>query len=258
MKIGVMDSGSGGVSVLAALIKNFPNCDFVYIGDSAAFPYSIKSQSELEKRAEHLTQQLLLHGCQLIVIACNTLTVTTLAHLRTHFPQIPFVGTVPAVAEAARSLAAKSFVVVLATAATAQSEYLQNLLKPFATQLRWEVVATTELVMTVENNDTKQQTAVLNSIKRTLTELPSGIVIGCTHFTAAKPAITAVFGSDVQLYEPQAGICKQVARIGGLVQSQLASNHSQSTVIWLDTGTESQRYAQVYERLTDTATFSKT
>lgn len=256
MKIGVMDSGSGGVSILAALTKDFPGSEFVYIGDSVAFPYSLKTPAELEKRAEHLTEQLLLHGCQLLVVACNTLTVTTIAHLRAQFPDVPFVGTVPAVAEAARVLPAQSNVLILATAATAQSKYLQALLQPYATQLQWNIVGTTELVTAVESGDTQEQTAIVQAIKSELTSLPEGIVIGCTHFSAAQDVLSSIFGAQVQFFEPQAGICKQVAKLGKLVQSQTGSV-LKPRITWLDTGSRAQHYAAAYEQLKAQSTSSE-
>lgn len=250
MKIGVMDSGSGGLSILAALHKRFTSSSFVYCGDSVAFPYSPKSPAELQERAVVLTKLLQKQNCDLIVIACNTLTVHAISLLREQFRNTPFVGTVPAIAEAARVLPQGSTTLILATQATAESEYLKKLLAPLQSKLTWQVLGATELVRAVETSNTAAQYAVVEDIKKRIHTVPIGIVIGCTHFSAAKPALSTLSETEVLFFEPQTGICNQVARIQDALGIDTATApNTASSITWFDTGNTAEQYQKNYARL---------
>ena len=72
MKIGIFDSGIGGLTVFRQLMKKLPNSDYVYLGDTARLPYGIKSRKTVIEYSIKNTQFLINKGCDLIVIACNT------------------------------------------------------------------------------------------------------------------------------------------------------------------------------------------
>ena len=72
MKIGIFDSGIGGLTVFRQLMKKLPNNDYVYLGDTARLPYGIKSRKTVIEYSMKNTQFLINKGCDLIVIACNT------------------------------------------------------------------------------------------------------------------------------------------------------------------------------------------
>src|SRR5215467_10997452 len=129
--VGVFDSGVGGLTILCELLRELPDERFVYFGDTGNCPYGVRSRGEIQLLAENAAQLLLDHGAKLIVVACNAATVSAITHLRTSFPQIEFVGVVPAVKPAAeRSRAGK--VGVAATEASAHSEFLRHLIEQHA------------------------------------------------------------------------------------------------------------------------------
>src|SRR5579872_6017265 len=99
--IGILDSGLGGLTVLASIARELPNESFVYAGDSANTPYGTKSEEEIYSRAKKLIEFLKDKQVKLIVIACNTITVSCLDKLRTDYPEIPIIGTVPVIKTAA-------------------------------------------------------------------------------------------------------------------------------------------------------------
>ena len=96
-KVGVFDSGIGGLSILSELEKVLPNEDFYYYGDSLNNPYGEKSDEELFKITSEVVDYLINKGCKLIVIACNTATTRCMKYLREKYQDITFVGTVPAI-----------------------------------------------------------------------------------------------------------------------------------------------------------------
>lgn len=94
-KIGIFDSGIGGFSVLAELFCVLPEASYYYISDDANAPYGPKSDEFITERAISITEELLKHEVELIVVACNTATAASIDQLRTKFKSISFVGVEP-------------------------------------------------------------------------------------------------------------------------------------------------------------------
>ena len=93
--IGVFDSGIGGFSVLSELIKAYPEARFFYYSDDAHAPYGPKSDEYITDRSFKITDELISKGAQMIVVACNTATASSIDALRSHYPQMTFVGVEP-------------------------------------------------------------------------------------------------------------------------------------------------------------------
>lgn len=94
-KIGVFDSGIGGFSVLAELFNVLPEAEYFYISDDANAPYGPKSDEFITERTVAMTEELLKLGVELVVIACNTATASSIDQLREKFKGVPFVGVEP-------------------------------------------------------------------------------------------------------------------------------------------------------------------
>src|SRR5947209_18605069 len=82
--IGVFDSGVGGLTVLHELLVALPHEDFLYLGDTARFPYGERSPAELTRFAIEISQALLARGAKLVVVACNSATAAALPDLQSH------------------------------------------------------------------------------------------------------------------------------------------------------------------------------
>src|SRR6266536_1681994 len=133
--IGFLDSGVGGLSLLAAARRLLPNERYLALADGRYFPYGEADSAGICGRAERLSAFLLERNVKLIVVACNTASVHALAHLREAFPEVPFVGVVPVV----KTLASRTrtgTMAILSTPGTAESPYLAALLREFATGRR--------------------------------------------------------------------------------------------------------------------------
>lgn len=215
MNIGVLDSGIGGTSILESLEKTLPQHTYIYQSDPDNFPFSTKSQAELKKIAEQNVEKLITKNCEIIVVACNTLTVATLYHLRTTFPQTTFIGTVPAIKKAADSLPPHTCVIVLATAHTAQSTYLAQLIEKYSKGQEFIVIGTTELVKAIEDQDFEQVESILTHLLKNLSSKKhiDGIIIGCTHFSFVEKEIFKVIPYPIEIFDSIEGITKQLTKL---------------------------------------------
>lgn len=189
MRIGFIDSGVGGLSILAAVRAKVP-AHYIYVMDNHYLPYGEKSEAFIQSRLAQLSALLIEEGADLIVIACNTATTQAVASLRQQF-EVPFVGTVPAIKPAAAQYCQSGFT-VLATPATCRSSYLQGLITEFAPGCVVGTAGSSELVRLAELKVWYQQD-VSNAVAAELSRLglqqqpPVALVLGCTHF----PFLTA-------------------------------------------------------------------
>ncbi|MBY0412966.1 MAG: glutamate racemase, partial [Bdellovibrionales bacterium] len=124
--IGVFDSGIGGFSVLAELLKAFPEAQYFYYSDDAHAPYGPKSDEYITDRSFNITDELLSKGAQMIVVACNTATAASIDSLRAQYPQMTFVGVEPYL-NAYYKETGPSKMVVLTTESTGKSERFKRL-----------------------------------------------------------------------------------------------------------------------------------
>jgi glutamate racemase len=120
VKIGVFDSGVGGLSVVNAIKKELPELEIDYKEDHQHVPYGTKTVEQIYDFIQPIFQGFVNDGCKVIVVACNTVTTNLISQLRTEFP-VPMVGIEPMVKPAAAN--SKSGVIaVFATPRTLQSE----------------------------------------------------------------------------------------------------------------------------------------
>ena len=96
-KIGILDSGIGGTSTLEEIKKLLPNEDYIYYADSKNNPYGEKTPEEIYKIVKNIVEFLIAKNTKLIVLACNTATTRCLKKLKKEYPNMLFVGTVPAI-----------------------------------------------------------------------------------------------------------------------------------------------------------------
>ena len=121
MKIGIFDSGLGGITVFKEILNQNIKADFFYLADNKNIPYGIKDKNEVKELIEKNIKYLIDIGCQIIVIACNTATALSINLLRKKYPNIIFIGTEPAVKVAADDKN-KTKILVTATSITLKEE----------------------------------------------------------------------------------------------------------------------------------------
>lgn len=211
MKLGVFDSGIGGWTIFSQLIHDLENSEFIYYADHAFAPYSEKSSELIIERAKIITAELLQLGATCIVVACNTATVIALEALRREWPNIPFVGTVPAIGPAVRENVGEK-ILVLATKNTIASEYLSDLIDPYKNSSEFILRGSTRLVEYIEDEAWQQAYEELRNLTRD-TQGVRAVVLGCTHFPLVLSELRQVLSPLVSIYTPHVGVCQQTIRI---------------------------------------------
>lgn len=181
-KIGVFDSGLGGLTVLKQLLLYVPNADYFYLGDNARVPYGNKSKKTVIHYSEQAVEFLIDNNVDTIVIACNTASAISLDHLIEKYPEINFIGMIDsAVDEANRS--SKGIVGVIGTSATIKSQAYSNSLSKSLTVITSPCPLFVPLVES-GYNDFLEATKLIAS--KYLLEIKQSnadtLILACTHY----------------------------------------------------------------------------
>jgi glutamate racemase len=213
--IGILDSGIGGLSVYKEIIALLPHESTVYIGDSALTPYGRLSEDVIFEQSKKLVSFLLTKDVKLIVVACNTITVSAIAKLRETFGHLPIIGTVPVVKTAAATTRAKSFG-ILSTTRTANSDYQKKLIEQFAQGHTVLNLGTDELVPLIERGvlEGEQIETVLKKVLAPFQqEHIDTLALGCTHYPFLRNEMQKILGKEVTVLDSGAAIARQVKRV---------------------------------------------
>lgn len=213
--IGVFDSGVGGLSVLAALVEAMPQADYTYFADTAFVPYGNKPESLIRERVIAIGNELVARGCSLIVVACNTATVSAVRTLRAAHPAVPIVGIEPGVKPAAAS-SQSSKIAVLATESTACSERLARLIAEHAANVEVHVVPCPGWATHVEQLALDNPALVADARTRLQPLIDQGIdrvVLGCTHYSFLRHVLLPLVGQRAVLVDVAEAVARQAQRL---------------------------------------------
>ena len=237
--IGIMDSGSGGLSVFREIRKLLPREHYVYFADNAHCPYGEKTPEYIQDRLRTITDFFLSRGAQAVVLACNTATAAAIEVLRREYA-IPFVGMEPAVKPAA--LGTRTGVVgVLATAGTLKGSKYLNTKGRFSDNVRIEErvgQGFVELVESGELSGLHAEDVVRRSLVPLLDEGADRIVLGCTHYpflldTLRKVAAQEGHG-DVLFIDPAPAVAARLADV--LAEYRIPDSDKEPGVEYLASG----------------------
>jgi glutamate racemase len=256
--IGLIDSGIGGLSIWRAIRRLLPNERLAYISDHAYFPYGDKDPDELCRRLEALTRVLLARGCKLVVLACNTASVQTLAHVRAVFPDVTFVGVVPVIKTLARTTRTGK-IALLCTTSTAQSPYTRMLFESFAPDKEMLIVDCQGLESLVEAGElrTAKLQRHLQNVLTPVAEAGVDVIgLSCTHYPLVRGAIKRALGPGVRVYEPSRPVARRVRQLLTM-SDELAA--VPAVADWFGTTGEVEAYRQLVTKVvaTDGAEFSR-
>lgn len=213
-----LDSGTGGIPYMLALKEKMPEARCVYLGDTAHFPYGEKSPEEVTRCASDTIRLIMRRwNPRTIVVACNTISVTSLEPLRALFPETPIVGTVPAIKLAAERTKNKC-IGLLATNATVCHPYCARLVRDFASDCQVFSRGDPDLVAFIEHElftatDAERASAVRPAVQFFAEHGCDTIILGCTHFTHVAADIARVAGNGVQVVDSREGVANQAIRV---------------------------------------------
>ena len=235
--IGIIDSGSGGLSIWKAISTQLPHESIVYLGDHAHAPYSGKTRMFIRTRVKKCLAYLIEKHCKLLVVACNTATVAGIDWYRAQFPMIPIVGVVPVIKTAARMTKTKN-ICILSTKFTAKSTYIRQLIHSFAPDASVFSLGSSKLVSYIESekNETANIKKELSFMCKPVINTPIDVVVlGCTHYPFIQHEVGALFGTSVSVIDSADAVARQVARI--IEHNQITAN-AKPTYTFVTTGDE--------------------
>ena len=215
--IGVFDSGVGGLTVLHELLVALPHEDFLYLGDTARFPYGERPAAELEAFALEIGEELVARGAKLLVVACNSATAAALPALRERFESGPagidVIAVVTPEAQAAVVATRTGRVGLLATPATVATRAYEGALAAADPHVRLESVACPDLAPIIQGGfpfDERVVDTVRGYCRPLRDARVDTVILGCTHYPLVRPMLQRMLGPEVTLISPGAAIARRV------------------------------------------------
>ncbi|POO57282.1 glutamate racemase [Agrobacterium rosae] len=221
----LLDSGIGGLTVLREARVLMPERSFIYVADDAGFPYGGWEESALTERLLSLFARLIeTHNPEICIVACNTAFTLAGAALRAEFPDMTFVGTVPAIKPAAERTRS-GLVSVLATPGTVKRAYTRDLIQSFASQCHVRLVGSENLARMAEawiRGEPISDEAVLAEISPCFIEEAGRrtdiVVLACTHYPFMANVFRRLAPWPVDWLDPAEAIARQARRKVELVE----------------------------------------
>lgn len=212
MKIGVLDSGLGGLSLVKEIFSREVNVEIEYYGDLKNAPYGTKSSSEVLELVSSGVAYLLDQNCAAIVLACNTATSVAVENIRNTFGEkhkIPVFGMEPAI-KPALELMPQDKICVLATPLTLNETKYKNLVSTLDTAGRVQSIPMPGLSSAVDAFDFP---AAFGVLQKNLSHLDSSLnyifVLGCTHYSFLKKELLSLFPKS-RIVDGNFGTCNHV------------------------------------------------
>jgi len=210
--VGLFDSGVGGLTVLHECLVNVPHEDFIYLGDTASFPYGPRTIDNVRALAFRNTSFLVAQGVKLIIVACNSATAAALPQLQAAF-DTPIVGVVMPGARAAVQETRNRRVGLMATEATVRSASYQQALQTLDAGLDVYPVECPRLAPLIQEGDISS-VEVEEAVRQYVAPLKSAgcdtVILGCTHYPLVTPMLRRLLGPGVSLINSAEEIAREV------------------------------------------------
>jgi glutamate racemase len=203
-KIGVIDSGVGGLTVVKEIMKQLPGEDIVYFGDTKRCPYGDRTEKEILRFTLEMIDFLSQFDLKAIVIACNTATVVALEEIR-KIVSVPVIGVVNPGVEMALKKTKNKKVGVIGTTATIKSGSHARKIREKDAEIEVMALASPKLAPLIEKGETNDlgfQNALDEYIKPLLFKGIDTLILGCTHYPLAATKISNYVGKNVCLIDP--------------------------------------------------------
>ncbi len=210
-KIGIFDSGIGGVTVLKEILKVLPYEDYIYYSDSINNPYGDKTDKEVLEICDNIVQILIKKDCKVIVIACNTASAKASTFLRSKYTNIPFIAIEPAY-KMVHDYAYSEPTLVMATKGTIESEKFKLLYDTYNNH-KTELLSCIGLADIIEENNTQEIKKYLNHNLGKYSGKVKNVVLGCTHYPLVENEIKNVLGEEVKIFNGAPNLAKHLKEV---------------------------------------------
>jgi glutamate racemase len=227
LPVAVFDSGVGGLTVLHECLVSLPHEDFVYLGDTARFPYGDRTREELLVFARELAGILLDRGAKLLVVACNAATSAALPALREELDgRVPVVGVVSPESRLAAAVTRNGRVGLIATPVTVASGAYTRALAEVSPTSELHAVASAELAPLIQEGgevDHRVVSCVEGLCRPLRTAGVDTVILGCTHYPLVRPILQRALGRGAAIVSSGQAIADDVEarlRDAGLANDQ--------------------------------------
>lgn len=215
-KIGIFDSGVGGVSVLKELLKVLPDEEYIYYCDQKNLPYGEKTPGEIRNLTKTSFNFIDRQNVDMVVIACNTATANAERYLKAIFG-FPIFGIIRSGISEIVKATKNNKILIIATESTVENGIYQEKIKSLVPNADVRAKGCSNLVRAVEDGHIDDELAV-QVVKEYLEEYRDfefdTLVLGCTHFPLARPAIEKVLeemGKEVTIVDPAKSLAETVS-----------------------------------------------
>jgi glutamate racemase len=217
--VAVFDSGVGGLTVLHELLVSLPTEDYLYLGDTARFPYGVRSQAELRAFAVEIADHLLEAGAKLLVVACNAASSAALGpleqYLAAHEIDVDVIGVVAPATQLAVAGSRTGRIGLLATPATVASGAYERAVAAGDPHVHLESVACPDLAPIIQGGFPFDE-HVVETVREYCAPLRAAqvdtVILGCTHFPLVAPMLQRMLGRGVTLVSSGMGVARSVER----------------------------------------------
>ena len=250
MKIGVFDSGLGGLTVVKAIAALIKGAEIYYVADTKHAPYGEKTPEQIVQYSLAIAQYLIeKHKIDALIVACNTATSAAIKQLRVHYPSLIILGTEPGIKPAIQCTKTKN-IGVLATPATLKGEKYQQLVSALSAQAHEDIrlfeQACPGLVEQIEKGETqspKTREMLTAWLMPMLKNHVDTIVLGCTHYPLVESLIKEIMQHKVQLIQTGGAIARHL-----LSQSE-AKGHSNAGSLRIFLYTTGEIQTQIIDQI---------
>jgi glutamate racemase len=204
MKIGIFDSGLGGLLVAKSLMREIPQYDYVFLGDTKRVPYGNRSHDTIYEFLQEAVGFLFQQDCKLIIVACNTASAQALRqiqqeYLPKHYPDRRVLGVLIPACEAALENPQATHVGILATSATVESKAFVRELRKISPRVTAYQRPAPLLVPFIENDEADLVSPVLRRYLSPFKGKIDTLILGCTHYPILKRQIASIMGKGVRI-----------------------------------------------------------
>ncbi|HEV2973635.1 MAG TPA: glutamate racemase [Solirubrobacteraceae bacterium] len=215
--IGVFDSGVGGLTVLHELLVQLPHEDFLYLGDTARFPYGERTPEELARFSAEIAEELLRRRTKLLVVACNSATAAALPSLRRRMLEttlgVDVLGVVRPEASQAVATTRTGRIGLLATPTTVASRAYEEAVRTIDPHVTLTAVPCTDLAGLIQAGEQFDERTV-QAVREACAPLREAdvdtVILGCTHYPLISPMLQRMLGPQVTLVSSGAALARQV------------------------------------------------
>jgi glutamate racemase len=199
MKIGIFDSGLGGLIVARAIRKALPKYDFVYLGDTKNLPYGDRSQENIYKNSVQAIEYLFKKDCVLIIVACNTVSSQALRKIqqkwlpKSKYKNRRVLGVIRPTVEMVGEF---KNIGLIGTNRTIDSTAYSQELKKINKNIKLFAKATPKLVLMIENGEYEEK--ILKNYLAPFKNVEV-LIFGCTHYGMLKKEIQKILGSKIKI-----------------------------------------------------------